>query len=121
MTSRAIRESAERSPAHRWLHWSVYAAFGVVLWFSLPNFPDYTFGIAVHQSFEQALAHFLKTHAQAGKDYVFTFGPLGYFYTTAYDPDLFWNKYAWELIIKLAVALVCVAVLIRQPSAIGRF
>ena len=36
----------------------------------------------------QALGHFYRTKAQAGIDYVFTYGPLGYFATDVYDAQL---------------------------------
>ena len=45
----------------------------------------------------QALGHFYRTSAQAGTDYVFTYGPLGYFATEVYDGQLYWQRYLWEL------------------------
>src|SRR5262249_35254198 len=50
------------------------------------------------------LGHFLKHRSQAGVDYVWSYGPLGYFTTAAFDPDLFAARVAWELVVKLALA-----------------
>lgn len=87
------------------------------LWVAFLALPDYGWGVGLDDSWEQALGFFLKGRAHAGRDYIFTFGPLGYFFTTAYDPDLFWAKYAWEIFLKLAMALSFAALL---PGLQGR-
>jgi hypothetical protein len=85
-------------------------ALGLVLtaflWLGLISLPTYVWGASLDDSWEQGLGVLLARGAKAGVDYVFTFGPLGYFYTGAYEPGLFWWKYAWELVIKLAMAVL---------------
>jgi hypothetical protein len=98
------------------LRWLAYGVLFLVFWISLLRFPEYVYGWGVDQSFEQPLDFFFKHHAQAGVDYIFTYGPLGWLFSTAYDPDLFWHKYIWEVVINAIVALVSVAVLARQPD-----
>jgi hypothetical protein len=87
----------------------------VLFWIALLALPEYGFGVGLDDSWEQGLAHLMHDRAQAGVDYIFTFGPLGYLYTVAYEPALFWLRYAWEIIIKLAMAGVFTAVFARLP------
>jgi hypothetical protein len=54
----------------------------------------------------RSYGYFVTHHLQAGRDYVFTYGPLGYFWSFAYDADLFWYKYWYELVVKLIVVMV---------------
>jgi hypothetical protein len=78
----------------------------LVLWLALLDFSKQVAGPNLDQSYAQAFGYFLKHDFQAGKDYIFTYGPLGYFLHTAYDPDLFWYKFAWEIAIKFVLALM---------------
>ncbi len=73
---------------------------GVGMWISLLNLPEAVAGPSLDQSWGQALGFFLKHQLQAGQDYIFTFGPLGYFFTALYDADLFGYKFVWELVLK---------------------
>jgi hypothetical protein len=87
-----------------------------LLWLSFLRTPLPAAGAADQgpdSSFYQSYGYFLKNRLQAGKDYIFTFGPLGYFYRSAYDSDLYWYVYAWQLGIKLVLAVV-VAQTIRR-------
>jgi hypothetical protein len=86
---------------------------GTVLCVSLLGLPNEVAGPSLDQSWGQALGFFLKNRLQAGRDYVFTFGPLGYFFTQLYDGDLFWCKYVWELGMKFFFA----ALLLRLGGA----
>lgn len=70
-------------------------------------------GLDLTGSWEAALAHFLRHSWQAGKDYVFTYGPLGYFGTVLFEPALFWHKYAWELVISASLAALLLRVFLR--------
>lgn len=72
------------------------------------------------ESWEMALAHFLKLRWQAGTDYVFTYGPLGYFGTALFDPGLFWPRYAWEGIVSLALAGLLLRAFARLADPISR-
>jgi hypothetical protein len=102
------------------LHWIPRALLFVVFWISLFKFPEYIFGLGPDESYEQPLGYFFKHHAQAGVDYMFTYGPLGFFYSRAYEPDLFWHKYFWEVIVKAAFALLAVAVVARQSDTASK-
>ena len=58
---------------------------------------------ALDPSWSQSLGRFLAQGLKAGVDYVFTYGPLGYFSTDVYEPALFWHKlflweFAWRLV-----------------------
>jgi hypothetical protein len=80
----------------------VFTLIAAAMWLRFLVFPGALGGAEgdVDLSWNQAYAYFLKNHAQAGKDYVFTYGPLGYFQTDLYDADLFWHKVAWELVLR---------------------
>jgi hypothetical protein len=88
---------------------------GLLIWVSIISVPVVE-AVGVDQSWERALAHFFHKEAQAGVDYVFTFGPLGVFYTTAFDATLFWPKYAWEILVKLVFTVLLLHLMSRLPD-----
>lgn len=92
----------------------------VLFWVSLLALPDYAYDVRLDGSWELALARLLRSRAQAGVDYIFTYGPLGYFYTTAYDAELFAAKCAWEAGVKLAMALAFASVVLRLRNPLAR-
>jgi hypothetical protein len=93
----------------------VLASLSLVLWVSLLRLPGFVSGPGLDQSWQQCLAYFFRHRLQAGTDYIFSYGPLGYFATTAYDPDLFWPRYAWELVLTLLMVLAFVRIAWRLP------
>jgi hypothetical protein len=104
-------------PRRRITPWGLLlAALTLVIWVRFLIFPALVAGNNLDHSWMQAMGHFYRTSAQAGTDYVFTYGPLGFFATEAYDGPLYWQRYAWELAVKLAAAVVIVIVLARLPS-----
>jgi hypothetical protein len=70
------------------------------------HFPGHPSGSALDASWKQALGHALLNHWQAGVDYVFTYGPLGYFAVGSFNRDLFWCSIAWEYGAKLIIAIL---------------
>jgi hypothetical protein len=93
------------TPAHliRLAAYVLLALLGAALWLRLLTFPDAT----LDPSWCEPYGYFFTHRLQAGVDYMFTFGPLGYFNTYVYHPDLFWAKYWHEVTFKLiAVVLV---------------
>jgi hypothetical protein len=76
------------------------------LWIALLDFPHYVASVGNDTSWQRCLGYFLTHRLQCGVDYVWTYGPLGYFVNMVYDTDLFWHKYAWELIVKFAFAWI---------------
>lgn len=91
----------------------IFAA--VLAWISLLDVPVRAQG--EDPSWQLALAYFFRNRFQAGVDYVFTYGPLGYFLADSYEPHLYWLKYAWEIAIKA----VFVAVLWKISKSLPRF
>src|SRR5262245_8642599 len=93
-----------RLGADYWLDCLFALAFFVAL-FSMPSdvgAPN------LHNSWSRALQECFKVRAQAGSDYVFTYGPLGGFATFAYAEELYWLKYVWELVVNLAIMAIVV-------------
>jgi hypothetical protein len=76
------------------------------MWLRFLMFPLYVAGDELDLSWMQSYAHFFTHRLQAGKDYIFTYGPLGYFWGFVYDADLFWYKYCYELVAKLLAVVV---------------
>jgi hypothetical protein len=66
------------------------------------------------------MAALYQRSAQAGTDYIFALGPLGYFCSSAYVGDLFWAKLTWEALLKLAMAVTFTAILWRLPGIAAR-
>ncbi len=105
------------APSRRVTPWRLLlAALTLAMWGRFLIFPAVVAGNNLDHSWMQAMGHFYRTGAQAGTDYVFTYGPLGYFATEAYDAQLYWQRYAWELAVKLAAAAVIMAALARLPE-----
>ena len=100
------------SAARTWLsarnHLALDLAVAVMLFFALLAFPNFVASQQLDPSWGISLGAFLKSHAQAGTDYVFTFGPLGYFFTAHYDPDLWWHSYAWTVVLSAILSLLTI-------------
>jgi hypothetical protein len=88
---------------------------GGLLWISLLDFPDRVASDHLDTSWARALGYCLTHRLQAGTDYLFTYGPLGYFTTPVYDPDLFWWRYGWEVVVKLLLAATFLRLLLSLP------
>lgn len=56
-------------------------------------------------SYEEAYAYFMKTGAQAGVDYAFTYGPLGHFIIARFDPQLYYLDCAVIFVLGLVAAV----------------
>ncbi len=90
----------------------------LLLWVSMLGFPQVVPGPNLDQSWWASYGYFFKHHLRAGVDYVFTGGPLGYFQLPCFDADLFWVRYAWEVAVKLLVAVMLVRVTRACPFSI---
>src|ERR1700757_5400675 len=91
--------------------WLPAALSVVVFWTGILSLPDYVYGVTLDDSWEQGMAALYQRDAQAGIDYIFALGPLGYFCSNAYVADLFWAKLAWEAALKFAMAITFAAIL----------
>ena len=94
----------------------IVLVLGTLMWFDFLQFPRPIFGIDLDYSWSVAIGHFLKHRSQAGVDYIFTYGPLGFFGNGAFDPDLFWFGYSWEVIAKLIFVIVFTALSRYSPN-----
>src|SRR5262249_515791 len=65
-------------------------------------------------------AHFLKHHWQAGSDYIFTFGPLGFITNPSYDRDLFWVSFACGIVSSALVTYYIVRIIRQSGAPTGR-
>lgn len=77
-----------------------------VLWLALLDFPQDVAGQELDVSWMRCLGYFLTHRTPCGVDYVWTYGPLGFFVNVVYQENLFWWKYTWELCVKFAFAWI---------------
>ena len=98
-----ISDTSEAMALKVWQRIVLFLA-GLLNWIALPRPSGH--GRRQDPSWELALAHFLRNKFQAGIDYIYTYGPLGYVLTATYDRSLYWLKYGWELSIKLLFVVV---------------
>jgi hypothetical protein len=83
-------------------------------------FPRYIATTDIDQSWGQALGYFYDHRLQAGVDYIFTYGPLGYFVSQIYDRDLYFQYFAWEVVLKILYAFATVGLARRYvPGLLG--
>ena len=103
------------------LHTGILLGLALALGISSLEFPSYAApGDHLDSGWQQTLGYFLRQRSQAGVDWIFTYGPLGYFATTVYDSELFWWKFAWELIFKLAFSAAAFVIAFRlRPPILG--
>lgn len=72
-------------------------------------------------SWQQSLGRALREELRFGHDVLFTYGPLGYFLQSPFDPGLFWTKVlVFELAFKLLAAAFVVAIALRIPGLLER-
>ncbi len=98
--------SAVRSEDEGGKSLSLRLSFFLLLWISLLDLPHNIASVGNDTSWQRCLGYFLTHRFQCGVDYVWTYGPLGYFVNIVYDTDLFWWKYAWELAVKFALTWI---------------
>lgn len=70
-------------------------------------------GASVHPSFEQSLGMALRDRLSFGSRILFTYGPLGWFNSSPYIPELYWAKYAWELVVRGFASALWIALAAR--------
>src|SRR5713101_2067236 len=90
------------------------------LWLAFLSFPAYTGASDLDGSWQNGMGHLLKQRSQAGVDYLFPSGPLGYFFTRAYDRDLFAAKIIWEVGLKFVFAVILLRFIYRVPNRWAR-
>lgn len=95
----------------------------ILIWLSSLYFGAPASSTELDLSWLQGLGYAFKQHWQAGIDYVFTFGPLGYLShpTTPYDSDLFYLVVSWQIISGLGFALIFLLMASTLSSRIDKF
>ncbi len=93
---------------------------GALLWLRLlmvPVVPHGTTAAMLDSSWMYCNAYFLKHGFHAGVDYVFPTTLLGYFFTSVYDPELFW----WYLAFRCALYGLLAYNLFRLAKGYGNW
>src|SRR4026207_1478431 len=98
-----------------------FVLIALLIWLSRLNLPGQIASNQLDTSWSQALSYAFEHRMQAGKDYVFTFGPLGYFQTGVYSPGSWAIRiYGWEFLFMSTVAVTMCLPLRRMYSALER-
>jgi len=93
-----------------------------LVWLSTISFGAPTASKGLDASWIQSLAYAFEHHFQAGVDYIFTYGPLGYIYPRfCYNADLFYPFIAWNIIIGLFFAAIFVTYTQKIEGKIDKF
>jgi hypothetical protein len=94
-----------------------------LIWLSSLYFGSPVSSTELDPSWRQGLGYAFKQHWQAGIDYVFTFGPLGYLSDpfAPYDSDLFYLVVSWQIISGLCFALIFLLMASTLPRKIDKF
>jgi hypothetical protein len=115
-TRNSQRDLQSSSPASvdaaspNWLAFAKNATLvllGVQLFFSA-HLPFFVAATGLDASWHSALGWLCSQNAQAGVDYIFTYGPFSYAVTEGFVPELFWHAYVWRIALGLANALIFV-------------
>jgi hypothetical protein len=91
------------------------AASAALTFLALANFPGPAVGRQLDTSWSLALGYLMRNRLQAGVDYAFTYGPLGYLAVPVFVPGLFWLKYFWAIIFAAATTFVLVRLMMSLP------
>ncbi len=91
-----------------WEKFFYYLGIFMLMWLSFLYFGAPAAGDNSEASWAQALGYAFKHNFQAGIDYVFTFGPLGYLSNpqSGYDADLFYLNLIWHVITACFFSLI---------------
>jgi hypothetical protein len=93
----------------------------VLLWLARMMVPGSIASTELDASWAQALCHLHERGLQPGVDWLFTAGPLGWMHNAAYDRHVFWTiVIVWECGVKLAVAVLLTASMMRLRGVIER-
>lgn len=92
-----------------WVGRTLTAAGLVFLWASLLWLPRVASITFFDNSWQESLNYFTVHHLQAGRDFVFTYGPLGYLSTGAFHPATFGLAIVWEIVVKSILVFLLVA------------
>ena len=89
----------------------------IACWISLLDFPAPMF-VDVDTSWQQFFGYAFKQKLQAGVDYLFTYGPLSYFFlkNPPYDSELFWITVGGKILIYAWLSLIFLMSMIQNTS-----
>jgi hypothetical protein len=71
------------------------------------------------RSWDSALSYFSDQHMQFGKDIIFTFGPMGYLYSSTYSGYLIESRIIWELLSKALMVILLLFIANRAGWLLG--
>lgn len=94
--------------------------FGGVLWLSLVAPPYVPRELNLDFAWMLSFAHYHHEGLQAGVDYVFTYGPLGFLASSVYDREILGLKLGWEFAFKLGIVLLALRHLSRLSGTAAR-
>ena len=117
----AAGRAGGRTRAARIASAALVVALAAVLWATRLGWPQPIGEPELDPSWQEAKGVELLRGMQVGVDTVFTYGPLGYFHTSPYVPELYaWKVYGWELGLRTLLCALIAAAAFRQRSSLER-
>lgn len=110
--------SLDRGRVHGWLLRGSTVLLCLTAALSLMGLPLETTVPALDPSWVEAYAHFTQTNAQAGVDYLFTYGPLAHFIAPVYDPDLYFLDLIMGALIAVLLTIPFVWAAVRRKNLV---
>lgn len=101
----------DRARLLRWLLLPVYLVQAAIVWLVILRPPHVHPVVELDASWKQLVGLDYRDAVQAGVEFLFTYGPLGYFLvgSPTYLPDLFWQRAYADMVLK---ALLVIAILL---------
>lgn len=96
----------------------------VLLWLSFLTFPSVNpQALDIDASWQLVLAHAFQHSWQAGVDYIFTYGPLGYFVlkNPNYEANLFYQTVLWGIVSSFCLSSIFLACWYNLPQKLEKF
>jgi hypothetical protein len=85
--------------------WVALVSLGLLCWLSRVSLPHASATVELDPTYAEALGTALKQGLRFGREIVFTSGPLAYFTSSPYDPELYAAKFwLWEVLFGALVA-----------------
>ncbi|MBL9079567.1 MAG: hypothetical protein JNL08_18835 [Planctomycetes bacterium] len=99
-----------------WLLAPLYVAVAALVWLLTVRPPSVPPRVELDASWNELVAFDFRHRLQAGVDFVFTYGPLGYFVSgyPTYTSDVFWTHWVLSLTLNAMVAVAVVLPVLRM-------
>jgi hypothetical protein len=95
----------------------VYLGQAALVWLLILRPPHVHATVELDASWKQLIGFDYREAVQAGVDFLFTYGPLGYFLAAhpTYLPDLYWQRVRADMVLKALLVIAILLPAVRMP------